>query len=528
MTRGAVWLGLLLSMLPAVAQTAGYAIAGRVVEAVTRAPMARTTVRINDYSGRTVVATTQTTPEGEFRFEGLAAGKYSLYAENQAYGTQLFGTKLRGARYGSAVAAGPGLDSERLVFQLIPGGVIQGVVRDTDSDPAPRMRLTAYRMMGPLGRAEAVQAASTNDRGEYRFHGLPQGRYIVAGSGTPWYAQYPGGEPPATYPLTFHPGTTRFEDAAVVEVAPGAEAEADLVVTPSRAVNLTIRMSGFECTERTVAVLSVIMGATEMMATSYRLSPMPEKKEGAAGGAAQCRLWAGAVTPGQYMLSISGGLTDWAFRRTLDVHEGVESVEIPFVPTATVEGQLTINGTAKRAPVVSLRVQGSQRRLFASVQADGSFRFGGVPAETYEVFAGDTEQYAITAMQGQGAKMAGGAIVIPETGKVELNLTIDSGAKDLPGRVLAEGKPAAGVMVILVPKEEVRRGVGCRMDQTDTDGTFRWPAVAPGGYLAFTFASGNELDFQNPVALPESHPEAGVAVTVQDGPGQTVELKLRD
>lgn len=221
MTRGAVWLGLLLSMLPgALAQSAGYAIAGRVVEAVTRKPMAHTTVRINDYSGRTVVGTVQTTPEGEFRFEGLAAGKYSLYAENQAHGTQLFGTKLRGARYGSAVAVGPGLDSEHLVFQLIPGGVIKGVVGDADSDPAPRMHLMAYRLMGQLNRAEAVQAASTNDRGEYRFHGLPQGRYIVAGSGTPWYAQFSGGEAPATYPLTFHPGTTRFEDAAAVEVAP--------------------------------------------------------------------------------------------------------------------------------------------------------------------------------------------------------------------------------------------------------------------------------------------------------------------
>jgi hypothetical protein len=382
--------------------------------------------------------------------------------------------------------------------------------------------------MGPLNRAEGLRAASTNDRGEYRFHGLPQGRYVVAASGTPWNAQYSGRDAASTYPLTFHPGTTRFEDAAAVEVAPGAEAEADIVVTPSRAVNLTIRMSGFECTERTVAVLSVMMGGNEMMATSYRLSPMPERAEGQADGVAHCRLWAGAVTPGEYMLSISGGLTDWAYRRTLEVHERVETVEIPFVPTATVEGRLTIHGTVRRAPMVSLRVQGSPRGLFASVEGDGSFRFGGVPAETYEVFVGDTEQYAITAMQGQGAKMVGGAIVIPETGKVELDLTIDTGAKDLPGRVLVEGKPAEGVFVILVPKEQVRRGVGCRMDQTDTDGTFRWPAVAPGDYLAFTFASGNELDFQNPAALPESHPEAGIAVTVQDGPGQRVELKLQD
>jgi len=132
MTRGAGWLSLLLLMLPAAAQTAGYSIAGRVVEAVTRAPMARTTVRINDYSGRTVVATAQTTAEGEFRFDGLARGKYSLYADHPVYGTQLFGTKLRGARFGSAVAVGPDLDSEHLVFQLIPGGVIKGVVRDLE------------------------------------------------------------------------------------------------------------------------------------------------------------------------------------------------------------------------------------------------------------------------------------------------------------------------------------------------------------------------------------------------------------
>ncbi|MBE0657610.1 MAG: carboxypeptidase regulatory-like domain-containing protein [Bryobacteraceae bacterium] len=527
MRRGAAWLSLLL-VLPAAAQTASYAIAGRVVEAVTGAPMARTTVRINDYSGRSVVATTQTTAEGEFRFDGLARGKYSLYAENQAYGTQLFGTKLRGARYGSAVAVGPGLDSEHLVFQMIPGGVIKGVVRDADSDPTPRMHLVAYRLMGQLNRAEGVQAASTNDRGEYRFHGLPQGRYIVAGSGTPWYAQYSDGESASTYPLTFHPGTTRFEDAAAVEVTPGSEAEADLVVTPSRAVNLTVRMSGFECTERTVAVLSVIMGATEMMATSYRMSPMPERAEGQADGVPACRLWAGAVTPGQYMLSMSGGLTDWAYRRTMEVREGQETVEMQFVPTATVEGRLSIKGTVRRAPMIGLRVEGSPRSLFASVQADGSFRFGGAPAETYQVFVGDLDQYAITAMQGQGAKMAGGAIVVPETGKVELNLTIDTGARDVPGRALKGDQPAAGVFAILVPKEEVRRGVGCRMDQTDTDGTFRWQAVAPGDYIAFTFANGNELDFQNPALLPETHPEAGVAVTVQNGLGETVELKLQD
>jgi hypothetical protein len=64
------------------------------------------------------------------------------------------------------------------------------------------------------------------------------------------------------------------------------------------------------------------------------------------------------------------------------------------------------------------------------------------------------------------------------------------------------------------------------MDQTDSDGTFRWRSVAPGDYLMFAAAEGTELDYQNPGPLLAKYAARAVALTVQPGANQPVELDL--
>ncbi|HPT27742.1 MAG TPA: carboxypeptidase-like regulatory domain-containing protein, partial [Bryobacteraceae bacterium] len=380
MSRNMVWLCLALAPLPMVGQDLPqtYSIAGTVVQSVTRAPLPRTRIHLYDYQHQKVLDSTLTSSSGEFRFSGLTKAKYSLRAEHDVYGSQIFGNKILRAVYGSAVAVGPGLDSENLVFELIPGGVIKGIVRDSDSDPAPRIRLLAYRLTGPLKTAEAAGFAESNDLGAYRFHGLPQGRYIVSATGSPWNADLQVSESLATYPTTYQPGTTNLEQARLIDVAPGIEAQADITMTPVRAVNLTIRVSKFDCSDRNMAFLTSQVGNLDIPATAYRLSARSRPAKD--GSEQDCSLYAGSVTPGKYVLNVTSGLAQLAIRTTIEVEEGREVIEVPLTPPATVTGRLTVTGAGINPPMVYLRVEGSPRTFPARVQADGTFRFEGVPA----------------------------------------------------------------------------------------------------------------------------------------------------
>ncbi len=71
--------------LTGMGQTGSFRIAGRVVSAVDGHPLERAAVAIEAVKSRARVATMVSGAAGEFAFEHLAAGKYTLFADAPGY-----------------------------------------------------------------------------------------------------------------------------------------------------------------------------------------------------------------------------------------------------------------------------------------------------------------------------------------------------------------------------------------------------------------------------------------------------------
>src|SRR5215470_18843530 len=110
---------------------AGGRIAGTILNVVTGQPLAGIDVSISPTEQRDQVTETTSGADGRFGFENVAKGKYNLIAQGRGFSEQAY---QQHAPYSTAVAVGPGLVSENLVFQLVPDGSISGAVLDEENE----------------------------------------------------------------------------------------------------------------------------------------------------------------------------------------------------------------------------------------------------------------------------------------------------------------------------------------------------------------------------------------------------------
>src|SRR5687767_4843396 len=144
-------------------------------------PLRRVRVTISG-SELDVARSTITTDEGQFSFESLPAGRYTLTAAKDGYATTAFGA-VRPGRPGRSVTVAYG-ETRRLRMQLPRGAVITGVVRDPYGDPAAGLNVVVLsRRFAPGTGEQRLQTTATNaatdDRGIYRVFGLAAGSYLV-------------------------------------------------------------------------------------------------------------------------------------------------------------------------------------------------------------------------------------------------------------------------------------------------------------------------------------------------------------
>jgi hypothetical protein len=148
-------------------------------------PLRRTRVTVMG-SGLAVPRTVITTDDGAFRFDGLAAGSYSLSASKDGF-VPVPGGDMRTGRPGVPAHLAPG-QQVTIGIRLPRGAVITGTITDVDGLPAQGVAVTALvpRLIGMSGQRRLVAApnvpasTTTDDRGVYRIYGLPAGDYVVS------------------------------------------------------------------------------------------------------------------------------------------------------------------------------------------------------------------------------------------------------------------------------------------------------------------------------------------------------------
>ncbi|MBV9769467.1 MAG: carboxypeptidase regulatory-like domain-containing protein, partial [Bryobacterales bacterium] len=181
-------------------------------------------------------ATYQITDEtGGFSFSKIPSGRYTITVHRDGY------LPLAAGRIGSykmppifAVQSGQTISS--FEFRLTPWGIVSGKIKFDDGEPAVNVAVQLYRSYHERGRHgySAAAGTRTDDRGEYRLHGIEPGSYYVAAlyqaPARPADAEEEArknsyGDPLPTlgYAVTFFPEVQRMSDAAAVKVAPGQE-----------------------------------------------------------------------------------------------------------------------------------------------------------------------------------------------------------------------------------------------------------------------------------------------------------------
>jgi len=534
--RRRYWIAILLAGLfaqaySARAQEQSFRIAGTVVDALSGAPVATAEVFIfGRTNGQGIQRGTATDAQGRFGFDHVVPGKYQLSAMAKGYPRQ---TLQQHENFSTAIAVGMDLDSENIVFRLVPSASLEGHVIDEFSEPIRRAQVMLFRA-GVTDGSESVRIqkqATTDDLGHYRFAGIPSGRYLVGVSAQPWYAQHytvqPGAANPAggsfalnvqqnarldvVYPITYYYGVTDPAKASTFTLQPGERAMADFALQPVAALRLRVMAPAADFAQGLgVRISQPTLGGYE--------APFPTQQFRNNQGYIDLT----GIPPGPVIVNADAPVAPGSKERrswrqgidasrdgTVDITQVASTVPVPVAGTLK---NIAGNGLPLN-PGIAIRDRQSGANFLAQASADGKFEFqGGVKPGRYDVTLFSPAPFSIAGVEAMGAKVSGRSVEIGSDQPVQLTINLSTGVGMVQGVALRDGKPVGGVMILLVPQEFEDRSAEFHRDQSDSDGTFALSAV-PGRYTVVAIENGWNQEWGNPAVL-KTWLKSGEAVDV--------------
>jgi hypothetical protein len=503
-----------------------YRVAGTVVNSVTGEPVRGATVAVLTLEDSSRIGAAQSGNDGSFSIGGLAAGKYQLTASKRGYSTAFYDEH---EIFNSAVVAGAGEDTGNIVFRLMPGAVLRGVVAGDGGDPVAGAQVMLFakpRGHEPGERIKETETAITDDTGAYEFSNLHAGEYFLAVKAEPWYAIHhaSGGSLHGTagpanpaldvaFPITYFDSTTEEASASPIELAAGSRMEADVSLHAVPAVHLQVDAPRKQDGSIARPELKQFVFGTEMSSQSAGF--MDAMRTGGTEFT--------GVAPGQYEL------TQGDPPRAVEIDANTSQQVDPGagVPAVAVSGTLqTANGGpfTGEATVTLEPADGSQglKPLDAGFNR-GAFSFAAVRAGAWRLRAESGGFPSSVISISIGGRAHGGNLVTVADRPLTLVVKLNAGGIRVEGMARKDGKGIAGVMVLLVPKDLAVFPESVRRDQTDSDGSFAVRDTAPGQYTLLAIEDGWALDWTQPEVIARYLP-GGNAVTVPDTRDKVVRI----
>jgi len=526
----------------------GFTIAGIAVDNHSGQPLANTTVSIAGVKTQTDSRSVVTGSDGRFQFAGLPAGKYSLVGKRHGYHAQAFDQH---EQYSSAIAVGTGQDASHLVFRLHPDAAIRGRIVDESDEPVPQMQIWLFSTRNNLGRRSTRRLNQTmsNDLGEYSFAHLEEGTYYLLAMGRPWYSERPqtmhrimrnrNAEDTApvspehqqiveqedalldkAYPLTFFDNATDWTQASGIDLGPGDRFTADfrVMTVPSASIRWnspTTEQSPNRGRSVRVSVLARVFD-DELVPVHVNYGQWQNGWTSVSG-----------IAPGRYVVQVRGEDTK-ASTQELDISGDMDIPATASSNGAAVSGKFVWEGApATRGFAVRLTNSRTNRNYFCMPKPDGEFTVAeSVLPGKYEV--------AVSSQQGEvyvkSVEVAGAtstsAVQINEGAEVNLTITLARGTGTIEGVALLDGKPTAGVMVVLVPADDWVGTARFRRDQADSDGTFTLSNVVPGKYRVVALREGWKLPWSDPKTM-QSFLTEGTPVQIAASEKTKISVKVK-
>jgi hypothetical protein len=272
---------------------------------------------------------------------------------------------------------------------LIREGIIRGTVTDADGKPLPHLPIMIVPEIPSIGSPQYARDLRTDDQGNYRIIGLPEGKYRVAAGYYPLTT--------ATlfrrsgYRRTFYGDTPEESQARLIEVTSGADVKIDINVGPP--------VKTFTVRARVVDDQS----GKPIQDMGYHINVFENGKPARGAGTNGRSNNEGEIVienfpPGEYSITVPDNnplrratgelpLTPNIFGESKHftvIDSDVSGIEIRAIKAATLSGFLEIEGAKAadfRAKLSQIRVVGMMIMsplMTASVNPDGSFAFAGL------------------------------------------------------------------------------------------------------------------------------------------------------
>ena len=481
---------LLLYAFTGVLSADSYTIAGIVMQHGSNAPARRVPVFLSAVNNRMQSISVATGNEGQFSFTGLQAGKYALAVQSHGYVHAFH----QNEGYSTAIAVGPNLDSEHIVFPLDGVAAVKGTVLDEEGDPVPNAQVLFFRRAVVAGRLQTtlLNQTNTNVEGEFRVTNLIPGTYLAAVQGRPWFAQQ---QPPTpdgkqntansqfdvVFPLTYYAGSINPLAVTPLILADGATEDLRITLHPIPAVHVQIENS----TQRSFPQLFQ-QGPDGVEIPVYAVTTFVTSNQNGVINA----------PPGNYEMRIQDGN-----RHSTRLHvalTGDTTVDFSETQKPSVSGKLISPATPSPQRAVILLNIKTGEGFFGPAAEDGSFQMDAGPGR-YELRLADAALY-MKSVAVKGADYNRGELEVHDGSHIQLEITADKGFSNVTGTATRDGRPFPGAMILLVP-QDFSHGAGIPRDQSDSDGTFTLASVPPGRYTLVAIEDGRGLAYHDAAVI---------------------------
>jgi len=119
----------------------------------------------------------------------------------------------------------------------------------------------------------------------------------------------------------------------------------------------------------------------------------------------------------------------------------------------------------------------------------------------------------VKSISATGARVSGHTIEIGSARDVRLTVVVSKDSGTVTGLAVKNGKPADGVLILLVPQGPEPDSSLFRFDQTDSDGSFSLARVLPGKYTVMAIENGWDLEWSDP-GVSQKYLAGGRAIQV--------------
>jgi len=497
-----------------------YSLSGTVVNSVTGEPIRRALVQIYMGPGQASL----TDDSGHFEFNGLPPGQASVTVKKPGFFSE--GEAVRKGSSPALVTVGS--ETDAIVLKLIPEAVIQGKIQSEDGEPigaAPVMVFAPHINDGHKIWDQAG-SASTDEDGEFRIVNLTPGTYYLE-AGPKLRSSFPNARS-ATRQLGFaaayYAGTPARESATAIELGPGQQFEAGLLLKSEPLFHITGDISG----------LSDSQGTSVQVVNQYGEAVRPVRLDQETGQ------FQANVPAGSYLLRA----TTWSERGRsssaevpLVVHSDVDRLQIalspphsiPVIvklepvhrherselqPVRLVSVRFRVTDPARAAPEYSSNVEKTQNRLALVIHdlAAGKYSVEVQPAADW---------YVRQAQCGTTDLLNDQLTVLPGVQTPPIEIVLRDDGATIKGKVdMGEGRKRAAVVVV-----PARAAEKAKMVWTSPGGDFAQSGLAPGEYDVIAVDRGDALEYANPEVMSK-YLTRGTHIALQADESRSISLDL--